>query len=155
MSVTVITPDKAETIWVVRDRLRLHGALGGTGVHLLEVDIPPGSGTPPHRHQSPEMFKVNAGTVTFNIFDQQPPRCIAAEPGTIIRIESWVPHNYANASDGPAAMEVLLEESMVNFFRDAGSAEQPAGGPPTNAEIGAVMAACARHGIEVMAGAPA
>jgi hypothetical protein len=47
-------------------------------------------------------------------------------------------------------MLVVLEQSMVDFFRDLGHKETPPAGPPTEAEIAEVMAACARHGITIL-----
>jgi hypothetical protein len=58
-----------------------------------------------------------------------------------------VPHNYVNESRKPVRMLVMLEASMVAFFRDIGSAER-AHGAPDFARIGAAMA---KHGIEALA----
>lgn len=52
-------------------------------------------------------------------------------------------------------MLVVLDHSMVRFFRDLGRLDVPPAGPPSDDEIATVMAACARHGILVLGGAPA
>jgi quercetin dioxygenase-like cupin family protein len=155
MTATVQTRDTAPKLWVVRDRLRYFGKISGSDLNLVEVEIPPGSGTPPHSHASPETFHVLSGEITFTLFDGPAPRQVKAGPGTVVAISSRVPHNYANASDAPAAMTVALDDSMIRFFEDLGRQEAPPSGPPTENEIAEVLAACRRHRIDVMAGAPA
>ena len=66
-----------------------------------------------------------------------------------MRIPSRVPHNYVNESHKPVRMLVMLEASMVAFFRDIGSAERMQGAPDF-ARIGAAMQ---KHGIEPLAAA--
>lgn len=153
-AVTLTTPAQAETVWVVRDRIRFMGEVPGTDLALLEVEVPPGSGTPPHRHASPEVFRVLTGEVTFAIFEPGPPREVVAGAGSVVTVPTNVPHNYRNAGGGPATMLVVVDRSMTAFFRDLGRTEIPAGGPPSEAEIANVLAACARHGITILQGAP-
>jgi len=155
MSVTFTENADVETLWVVRDRIRINGALGNSGIHSLEVDIPAGSGTPPHRHASAELFRVVEGEVTFTVFDQAPPRAAVAGPGDVVSIAGWVGHNYVNTGSSAARMSVLLDATMVAFFRDAGQKEEPAAAPPSEAEIDRIIATCARHGVEMLAAAPA
>jgi hypothetical protein len=69
----------------------------------------------------------------------------------VVTIGSHEPHNYVNASGAPAEMLVVLEQSMKAFFQDLGRAHEPQMGPPSEAEIGEVMSACQRHGIDVLA----
>jgi len=40
---------------------------------------------------------------------------------------------------------------MRDFFQEVGSRAAPPPGPPSADDIGRIMAACRRHGIEVMA----
>lgn len=152
-TITIIPPEAAYTLWVVRDRIRFLGEVPGTDLALVEVDVPPGSGTPPHTHASPEVFRVLSGEVTFGLFASTPPREVAAGPGTVVTVPSGAPHNYRNAGSQPATFLVVVDRTMVAFFRDLGRHEPPPGSPPTAAEIAAVMAACTRHGINVL-GAP-
>ncbi len=152
--VTITTPDSAETLWVVRDRIRFMGQVPGTDLALIEVEVPPGSGTPPHTHNSPEVFRVLRGEVIFGLFDQMPPREVAAGPGTVVSIPPLAPHNYRNPGSQPAAVLVVVDRSMVAFFRDLGRREAPAGGPPSEAEIAEVLGACARHNIKLLSGPP-
>lgn len=154
-SIRVIHPAEADALWVVRDRVRFLGELGGSDLNVLEVEVPPGSGTPPHLHASPEIFRVLDGEITFGLFGDGPPREVAAEAGTVVTVPSRAPHNYRNAGTAPAKMLVVLESSMAAFFRDLGRREEPPAGPPSEDEIAAVMAACARHDITILGGPPA
>ncbi|MDW6023162.1 cupin domain-containing protein [Mesorhizobium sp. BAC0120] len=146
MSIHVTTMQQGETRWVVGDRIRFLGGLAGSNLEVLEVEIPPGSGTPPHSHASPELFYVIDGEVTIRHFAAgKPPTAVSAGAGTSVRIDGHAPHNYANESGKPARMLVLIEPSMTAFFREIGTAEPQA--TPDFARIGAAMR---RHGIEAL-----
>jgi quercetin dioxygenase-like cupin family protein len=155
MTTTILTPDTAPALYVVRDRIRFFGPVEGTNLKLVEVEVPPGSGSPPHRHASPETFRVLEGEITFGIFEPgRPPEQVAAGPGAVVRVGPWAGHNYVNLGPAPARMLVILDDGMIGFFEDLGTSATPEAGPPSEAEIGAIMAACQRHGIEVLAGPP-
>jgi quercetin dioxygenase-like cupin family protein len=151
----ITTPADADALWVVRDRVRFMGDVDGTSLSVLEVEVPPGSGTPPHRHASPEIFRVLSGTLTFGRFGEGAPAFTAADAGTVVTVPGDVPHNYANTGTTTATMLVVVERSMAAFFRDLGVVDAPPPGPPTEAEIAAVLAACARHGITMLGAPPA
>jgi len=153
-SITITTLAKAPAVWVIRDRITFLGDVPGTNLALLEVGVPPGSGTPPHTHASPEVFRVLSGEVTFGIFAETPPREVVAGTGTVVTIPPHAPHNYRNASNRPATMLVVVDRTMVAFFRDLGRHDAPAGGPPSEAEIAGVLAACSRHSISILQGPP-
>lgn len=150
VSVSIIHSHEAEARWVVRDRVRFMGDLDGTSLTVVEVEVPPHSGTPPHLHDSPEIFRVLSGEITFGLFDSTPPRMIAAGAGCVVTVPSRVPHNYQNTGTTPAGMLVVLERSMAAFFRELGRIEAPPAGPPSASEIDAVLAACARHDITIL-----
>ncbi|MBX7133570.1 MAG: cupin domain-containing protein [Fimbriimonadaceae bacterium] len=151
-TITATHRDDADALWVVRDRVRFMGDLAGTDLSVIEIEVPPGSGTPPHTHASPEIFRVLTGEITFGLFEDGPPQQVRAEPGTVVTVPSHVGHNYANMSSEIASMLVVVEESMTQFFRDLGRAATPPAGPPSENEIAEVMAACARHGIVILGG---
>ncbi|RWB52316.1 cupin domain-containing protein [Mesorhizobium sp.] len=146
MNFNVTTPEAAQTLWVVADRIRLLGGIVGSSLELIEVEVPPGSGTPPHSHASPELFYVLEGALTVRHFGAGGlPEVTVAGPGTSVRIGPRAPHNYSNDSGRPVRMLVLVEPSMIAFFRDIGTAEPQA--QPDFARIGAAMQ---RHGIEAL-----
>lgn len=154
-TISITRPEEAPAIWVVRDRVRFMGELPGTNLSVLEIEVPPGSGTPPHQHKSPEIFRVLSGEITFGRFSEGPPTLTASGAGTVVTVPSQVPHNYQNVSSTPATMLVVVEQSMAAFFRDLGRTDAPPAGPPSEAEIGEVLAACERHGITLLGGPPA
>ncbi|APO73581.1 cupin 2 domain-containing protein [Rhizobium etli 8C-3] len=146
MEIEVNSPDSGETLWVVADRIRFLGGLFGSDLELIEVEVPPGSGTPPHTHASPEMFYVVEGELTVRHFAPGgSPKATVAGPGTSIRVEPMAPHNYSNDSQAPVRMLVLVERSMIAFFRDIGTSEPQA--QPDFARIGAAMQ---RHNIDAL-----
>lgn len=146
--IEVTTPEQGETLWVVADRIRFLGAVLGSPLELIEVEIPPGSGTPPHTHASPETFYILDGELTVRLFTAGgPPEVLRAGCGASIGVPTRVPHNYTNESGKMVRMLVLLEPSMTAFFREIGS-QEPLTGEPDFARIGAAMQ---RHGIDMFA----
>jgi quercetin dioxygenase-like cupin family protein len=155
VTATVLNSDTAPFLYVVRDRIIFLGELAGSDLRLVEVEIPPGSGSPPHRHASPETFRILEGEVVFGLFASgQAPWQLTAGPGTVVRIDPWEGHNYVNMGPVPARMLVVLDKDMIGFFEDLGTSVEPEPGQPSEAEIGAIMAACGRHGIEILASPP-
>ncbi len=151
MKPDVITRNNADALWVVVDRIRFLGGLPGSDLELIEVDVPPGSGTPPHAHASPEMFHVVEGTLTIRNFAGPVPEAAEVGPGSTVRVNGWVPHNYSNDSQRPVRMLVLLEDSMIAFFRDIGTVDRP-----EQPDFAAIAAAMEKHGIRLVgpAGGP-
>jgi quercetin dioxygenase-like cupin family protein len=149
MQIGVTAPGEAETIFVLGDRIRFMGEVPGAGLHALEITVPPGSGTPPHRHASVELFHIVTGEVTFGAFDGAP-RQVVAGPGTVVTVPSGAAHNYINAGAAEARMLVLLDGQMVAFFRDIGATVPPPPGPTSDAAIAKLLEGCARHGIEIL-----
>jgi quercetin dioxygenase-like cupin family protein len=146
MSIDITTTQNGETCWVVADRIRFLGGLAGSNLEPVEVEVPAGSGTPPHSHASPELFYVIAGEITIRHFAaDRPPTTVAAGAGTSVRIGRDAPHNYVNEGDKPARMLVLIERSMTAFFREIGTAE-----PQTQPDFARIGAAMQRHGIETL-----
>jgi quercetin dioxygenase-like cupin family protein len=148
--ITIENPGNAASIYVLGDRLQFLGSVAGRDLHVVEITVPPGSGTPPHRHQSMEIFRISTGEVTFGIFDDGPPRRVKGGPGSVVTVPSNFAHNYINLGSATATMTVIVEKQMRDFFEEVGTAVAPPPGPPSEAEIGRVLEACARHGIEIL-----
>lgn len=146
MSVTLTRAEAFEPLWVMADRLRFAGALPGTDYVVAEVTVPPGSGTPLHRHASPELFRVLSGALDFTTVEDGVARVMRAGPGDVLRVAPHAPHGYANGGTTPAEVLVVLDRGMEAFFREIGGAE-PAKGPPGPQDFARIGAACARHGI--------
>jgi quercetin dioxygenase-like cupin family protein len=153
-SIHVTQPEETTPLWVLGDEIRFTGSLEARDLHVIEVRVPPGSGTPPHRHESIEIFRVTEGEITFGVFGEGPPREIVGRPGTVVTLPSNVGHNYANRSGRPAVMTAVVEGQMRDFFREVGRPTPPPPGPPPAAAIEAVLSICRRRGIEMLAPAP-
>jgi len=146
-TVHVTHPQDAKSLWVLGDEVKFMGKLEGSDLHVLDVTVPPGSGTPPHTHRSVEIFHVTEGEVTFGFFESNPPRFVVGRPGTVVTVPSNVGHNYQNTGSSPAKMTSIIETQMVDFFNDVGSSVPPPPGPPPAAIVEKVMAACGKHEI--------
>lgn len=151
MNTEMTTPDSDSTLWVVADRVRFLGGLPGSHLELIEVEVPPGSGVPPHTHASPEMFYMVEGELTVcQLAADGPPTEMIAGPGSVIRIASMAVHGYSNNSHAPVRMLVLTERAMTDFFRDIGTAE-----PQAEPDFPRLAAAMQRHGVEMLPPQPA
>lgn len=144
------TRDDAPRFWVMGDELRAMGSLAGTTWHVMDVAVPPGSGTPPHRHASPEIFMVTEGHVSFGVAESGAFRTFTAKPGDVVTVPSGVPHLYRNETSGPARFTVLVDAGMKAFFDAVASPAPPPPGPPSAEQMAEIMAACAAHGIEIL-----
>lgn len=139
----------AGKFWVMGDEIMKRGKLEGTGFNVIDVMVPPGSGTPPHSHASPEIFRILQGTMTiWSLIDGQPAE-IEAVPGDVVTIPAHAQHAYRNASSAPALMMSIVDDRMMEFFEAAASDEPPAG-PPTPEAIERIMALTVTHGIHIL-----
>lgn len=150
----LIRASDAETLFVLGDRVTLRGAVAGTGMNLVEVEVPPGSGVPPHRHASAETFRVLSGRAAFTVETAAGPAEVLAGEGDILRVPSMALHAYRNASDSPLRFLAILEPTLIAFFRDVAT-PAPLQGPPPPDAVAAVMTAAERHGIVFAAPAAA
>ncbi|SMF53475.1 Cupin domain-containing protein [Tistlia consotensis] len=149
-SITLTPASDIDTLWVIRDRVRFSGQLGGTQAVMLEVEVPPGATVPVHRHVSPELYRVLSGEVVFTTLVDGLERQMTGRAGDVLDVPSGAPHGYANNSGRPAEMLVVVDRTMAAFFRDLGTTVA-AEGPPSEAELARVGEACARHGISFCA----
>lgn len=148
---SIADPHHTAPVWVLGDELRFLGSVSDRDLHVIDVIVPPGSGTPPHRHASIEIFRVAEGELTFGLFEEDAPSFVTASPGTVVTLPSMHAHNYANRTAQPARMTVVVEGQMHDFFRDVAASEPPPAGPPSAAAIAAIAEACRRHGIDLLA----
>jgi quercetin dioxygenase-like cupin family protein len=134
-----------ETLHVLGETLTLRGPVAGTDLTLVDVTIPPGSGTPAHSHASPETFRVLDGAPVFLLGTVETP----AAPGDLIHIPPGAVHAYRNPGPTPARVTAILDDSLIAFFRDLAT-PTPLQGPPDAAILARVGAAAARHRITIL-----
>ncbi|HZW46249.1 MAG TPA: cupin domain-containing protein [Microvirga sp.] len=149
-SVATHRASSAESFWVVGDRVSLRGQLAGTDLHVVDVEVPPGSGTPPHTHAYAEIFRVLQGTLRIWSLADGVPQEIDAGPGDVITIPAHAPHAYRNAGTTPAVFMAIVNGQAVRFFQAMASSE-PVVGPPGPDVVGRIMALTAEHGVKMLA----
>jgi quercetin dioxygenase-like cupin family protein len=106
----------------------------------IEVRIPPGGGPPMlHRHHPFELYRVEAGELTFHLGDER----LRAAAGSVVAIPGGQEHTVRNESDREARAFVVFSPGveMERFIRAAGALESPA--------IEDVLALAGTHGIEM------
>lgn len=148
--IKVVKQDNAEVRWVIRDRVKFMGEVTETNLAIVEIDVPPQYGPPPHTHASPEIFRIIDGEITFGIYEEKSVIKIVAGTGTVVTVPPYEPHNYINLSSQSATMLVVLDKQMIDFFYDIGRKEKPQPIAPDEDEIAAIINTCRRHGIEIL-----
>jgi quercetin dioxygenase-like cupin family protein len=148
--VTTHHASSAESFWVVGDRVSLRGQLAGTDLHAIDVEVPPGSGTPPHTHAYAEIFRVLRGTLRIWSLVDGVPQDVDAGPGDVITIPAHAPHGYRNAGTEAAVFMAIVDGQAIRFFRAMASSE-PVIGPPGPDVVNRIMALTAAHGVEMLA----
>lgn len=118
---------------------------------LFDFRIPPGGGPPPHVHRrEDEGFYVLEGALTFYV----PDRRIIVPAGGFVNAPKNIPHRFANEGETPVrALCIAAPAGIENFFREVGT-PLPDGSappvPPTAADIGKIIAAAPKYGIEIL-----
>jgi quercetin dioxygenase-like cupin family protein len=84
--------------------------MGATGVSLILVDLPPGSGIRLHRHAYGEVFVVQEGQATYRVgaatLEVAAPRVLAVSAG--------VSHAFVNTGDGRLRqVDIHLSDRIV------------------------------------------
>lgn len=136
----------AETLWIIRDRVAINGAVAGADLLVGEVTVPPMSGTPLHSHPSPETMRIISGELVFLTMEDGKPREFVARVGDLLQVPAGAPHGYQNRSGKVATLLAIFDASLRSFFRDASSGEERHG-PPTAPEIDHVFATARAHGM--------
>ena len=137
--VTVVRPERGQTVRVAGDVYRFLGAGAGTdGSYVLwETEVPPGGGPPPHMHaREEEGFYVLEGEIDFTAEGTT----LRAGPGAYLNMPKTTPHSFRNNTDRPARMLVLCAPAGIeHFFMEAD------GKPPE-----ALAEIAARYGITIL-----
>jgi quercetin dioxygenase-like cupin family protein len=126
------------------------------GGHMSIVGFagPPGDMPPLHLHRTDdEAWYVIEGEMNFFVGDEQP---IPVKAGGLAFGPKGVPHTYRVESSEPAYWLAIctpgdFQRFVVAASRPAGRAELPSmTEPPSDAEIAAVTALAAEHGVDLL-----
>ena len=117
---------------------------------LLHAVVPAGGGPPPHVHsREEEGFYVLSGEVTVTANGAT----TTAGPGAFINLPIGSEHSFKNMTSRPAEMLITVVPSgFEKFLEEYGTVlTDPASGPvpPSDAEIGRLLAAAPKYGIEI------
>ena len=149
---TFRTATEGRTIAVVGDvyRFLATGEETNGKYAIWEAIVPPGGGPPPHIHsREEEGFYILEGEMTFQIGDER----IVATPGMFANMPVGTPHSFKNESGKTAKMLISVAPAgMEKMFLEVGTpialGEQAQ--PPSMDEIGKLLAAAPKYGLEIM-----
>ena len=132
-----------DCIQVLGDRVTFLGAVERPDLVMAEVAVPPGAGTPLHRHASPELFRILAGSLAFSTLDGHGRmRRIVAAAGDAVSIPAGAAHGYHNDGAAPATLLAVFDSSLERFFRAVAAA--------TPTDMARVISIAQAHGIDVI-----
>jgi len=119
--------------------VRIHGSNNGGRLAVVELNIPPDAGIPPHLHtREDETFYVLEGTVDFAVAGQE----VFATPGVTIFAPRELPHGFRAVGTSAARVLVMIcPAGLEAMFAEL--ADLPAG-PPDMAQLALVVG---RYGI--------
>lgn len=146
------TTAEGRTIAVVGDVYRFLATGEDTnGTYAMwEAIVPPGGGPPPHVHsREEEGFYILEGEITFQIGDNR----VVAKAGTFANMPIGTPHSFKNESSQPAKMLISVAPAgLEQMFFEVGvplAEGVTTALPPTKEEIGKLLAAAPKYGIEI------
>lgn len=136
--------------WFLGSRVwrRASGDATGGALGLIEQLVPPGLGSPYHiHHNEDESFYVLDGRIRF--FSGGRSWVLGA--GGFAFLPREIPHGFRTEGDAPSRSLLLATPGGFEQFVDELSSDEPPAGPP---DMAALMAAAARHGLEILGPLP-
>jgi quercetin dioxygenase-like cupin family protein len=94
---------------------------------LIDMNVPPGGGPPPHRHDFEEMFAILEGEIEFTFRGE--PSVVRA--GEAVNIPANAPHFFRNASDRAAHLLCMCTPAgQEEYFLAIGDRVENRNAPP-------------------------
>ncbi len=151
MTYTLLQQGEGEQLDLLGDRYRLIADADQTdgAFAAVEVTVSPDGGVPPHVDQNEAIgWFVIEGTLEFMVEGEE----MSVEAGGWIYSPKGVLHTFRNSSAVPArALLLAVPSGLEGFLREVGrqlaSDESPR--LPTEEDIGRVMAAAPRYGLDI------
>ena len=117
---------------------------------MWEAIVPPGGGPPPHRHsREVEAFYVLEGELTF----RRDSDTYVAGAGSFFNMPIGSLHSFRNESDKVARMLITVAPAgLEEMFFEVGQpveADATSAPLPTSEDIGKLIAAAPRYGVEI------
>ncbi len=152
---SIVPPTAGRCIGVVGDVYRMLATGKETDGKYALVDalVPPGGGPPPHRHsREEEGFYILEGELTITCDGER--QTLSA--GMFANLPIGSLHSFRNESSANVRMLIHiapagLEEMFLEVGRplESGATTAP---PPSKDEIGRLLEAAGRYGVEIMPG---
>ncbi len=143
--------DEGDAIWFFNGLFVVKAAAAETknAFTLIEVQLPPGGGAPPHiHHDEEEGFYILEGELTVNCGEQS----WTATPGMFAFLPRGIPHSFQVSDSGPAKMLQLSSPSQ--FERFAAEMGEPATAmtlpEPTEVDVPKLLSVTPKYGIEML-----
>ena len=114
--------DEAKTIVGAGDAYRflITGAESNDQYFVMEADVPPGAGPPPHiQTREEEAFYVLAGELVFRAGGQR----VVGGPGTFLHVPRGVPHHFKNESSEPARVLIWFSPAGIEAMMEKMAAD--------------------------------
>lgn len=142
----ILAPSAGEAAWVGGEHIsfKVRGGDTGQAIAVLEDEVEPGYGPPPHIHvDENEIFYVLAGEFAFSLGE----RTVEAPPGTLVTVPKGQLHAFRNVGTERGRLLAIVWPAVAfeGFVAEVGTPEPPTGPP----DIAQLLAAAARHGIVV------
>lgn len=137
-------PSDSKVLHVFGDEytIKLSGQHTDCGYALIEIECRPGGGTPLHVHtRELECFVVLEGQFMFVLGEAT----YTMGPGAAFHAPANVPHSFANNTDLPARMLVMIQPAGSEILFEEIAAMPP--GPP---DIDKLTEICLRYGIQLL-----
>ena len=98
---------------------------------LIDMQVPPGGGPPPHRHDFEETFTVLAGEIEATFRGKR----TTVRAGETLHIPANAPHGFTNSSNQPARLLCTCSPAgQEDFFAQAGVLVPGRTTPPPKAD---------------------
>ncbi len=128
---SVASPDdpKARHISVVGNTytILLSGVETDGRYCLIDMNVPPGGGPPPHRHDFEEMFTLIEGEIEFTFRG----KTSTIRAGSTVNIPANAPHSFRNSSGGVVRMLCMCAPAgQEEFFMGIGDPVASRAAPP-------------------------
>ncbi len=108
---------------------------------LIDMQVPPASGPPPHRHDFEEMLTVLEGEIELTFRGET----TTASAGATINVPANAAHVFRNASDRPARLLCLCSPAgQEEFFKEVGAQVASRTEPPPPLDAAATAAFIAK-----------
>jgi quercetin dioxygenase-like cupin family protein len=146
-----VRPGEGRSVWVAGDRYttRLGGAETGGAFALIEAEVPPGHGPPPHVHtREDESFYVVDGSIEFHADGES----FRGTPGSWVVLAKGSRHYFRNVGDTTARMLILVAPAgLERYFDEVGREDTGAPGESDfgPAELGRLLEAAPRYGLRI------